>query len=94
MSKAIALQITKAGGIQMLQDDAVDLREFGPVKVFRASHVEFSEEKQTWFVQSAKTGEVLRDDFQTRAEAIEWEKQHYAPGGQGWPEINQEGEKS
>lgn len=95
MSKSIALQITNQGGVQMLQDDQVDLREFGSIEVTRASHVEFDNAKQTWFVQSAKTLEVLRDDFKTRDEALTWEKQYYSPGGQGWHEIEtkQEGEK-
>lgn len=74
----------------MLQDDRVDLRPLGKVKVYRASHVEFSEENQKWYVQSAKTMKILRDDFDTRAEAIAWEKEYYSPDGEGWDEINQE----
>ena len=74
----------------MLQDDQVDLRPFGKVKIFRASHVEFSEEKQHWYVQSAKTMKILRDDFSTRAEAIAWEKEYYSPDGDGWHEIEGE----
>ena len=90
MSGAIKLQITNGGGVQMLQDDRIDLRPLGKIKVYRASHVEFSEEKQAWYVQSAKTNKILKDDFQTRAEAIAWEKEHYSPDGDGWHEIEGE----
>ena len=83
----INLQITTQGGIQMLQDDRVDLREFGRVDMSRASHVEFSNQKQKWFVQSARTLEILRDDFDSREEALAWEKEFYSPGGAGWNEL-------
>lgn len=83
----IKLEITSKGGIQMLHDDAVDLSEFGKVKVKRASHVEYSNTKQRWYVQSAKTRKMLRDDFNTRAEALAWEKQYYSPDGKGWNEL-------
>ncbi len=85
--KAISLEITAQGGIRMLQDDAVDLSAFGPVEIARASHVEFDNERQDWFVQSAKTLEILARGFATRGAAIDWEKDHYAPGGAGWPEL-------
>lgn len=87
---AIRMQITKAGGIQMLHDDAVDLSTLGQVEVTRASHVEFDNGKQRWFVQSAKTLEILRDDFLTREEALAWEKLYYSPGGKGWAELTEE----
>ncbi len=71
----------------MLHDDAVDLTLFGKVEIKRASHVEFSIAKQKWFVQSAKTLVILRDDFDTRVEALAWEKKHYSPSGDGWSEL-------
>lgn len=74
----------------MLQDDAVDLRPFGHVEVSRASHVEFSNEKQAWYVESARTGKILKDDFNSRAEAIAWEKEYYSPTGDGWAELTEE----
>jgi hypothetical protein len=87
MSKQVTLEITEAGGIQMLHDDAVNLAELGKIEVQRASHVEFDNAKGKWFVQSAKTLVVLRDDFDTREIALEWEKEHYSPGGAGWAEL-------
>jgi hypothetical protein len=85
----IELQITAHGGIQMLQNDEVDLRELGEIEVSRASHIEFSNSLQRWIVVSAKTMKVLKDDFQTRAEALAWEKAYYSPSGAGWKELTE-----
>lgn len=74
----------------MLQDDAIDLRQFGEIEVTRASHVEFSNALQKWIVISAATMKVLKDDFETRAEALAWEKEFYSPSGAGWTELTQE----
>lgn len=87
----------------MLHDDAVDLSQLGQISVERASHVEFADGNtedfathedgvvrffaRGWYVQSAKTMVVLKDGFQTRAEALAWEKQHYSPSGAGWAEL-------
>ena len=84
---AIKLEITAQGGIQMLHDDNVNLAEFGKVEVKRASHVEYNNEVGEWYVASAKTGIILRDDFKTRQEALAWEKEYFSPGGVGWKEL-------
>lgn len=85
----ISLQITADGCVQMLQDDAVDLRELGEVQITRASHVEFDNERQAWYVQSAKTLTYLHYAL-TRAAALAWEKDYYSPTGKGWAELTQE----
>lgn len=85
--KTIKLSITSQGGVQMLWDDAVDLREFGEVEVTRASHVEFDNAKGKWYVQSAKTLKMLKDDFDSREAALAWEKVYYSPDGEGWQEL-------
>lgn len=98
--KEIKLQITPKGGIQMLHDDAVDLSQFGKIEVTRASHVEFFDGQVSsdefkrfegmavgWYVQSAKTLDVLKSGCSTRAEALAWEKEWYSPGGGGWSEL-------
>lgn len=82
----VKLQITAQGGVRMLQDDAVDLRKLGKVIVTRASHVEFCNDSQTWYVQSARTGKYLYR-AQTRAKALAWEKRFYSPSGKGWKEM-------
>jgi len=90
----IALQITAQGGVLMLHDDVADLAQLGPVEIIRASHVEFSNAIQRWIVVSAKTLDVLRADFLTRAEALAWEKQFYSPSGEGWKELTEEESRS
>lgn len=94
----IQIQITAAGGVQMLHSDAVDLSALGEIKVCRASHVEYSDgafpervagRRRGWYVQSAKTLITLADGFETRAEALAWEKQHYSPTGDGWTELTE-----
>ena len=83
----IKLELTAQGGIRMLHDDAVDLSEFGKVEVCRASHVEFNNATGFWYVQSAKTGKMLKEDFTSRADALAWEKKYYSPDGPGWEEL-------
>ncbi len=87
------IQLTPDGGIAMLQDDSIDLYPFGLLEVSRASNVEFNNNSgngivaQAWFVESAKTGKILKDGFLTRADALAWEKSHYSPSGAGWTEL-------
>ena len=78
--------VTKAGGVQMLHDDVASLETLGKVEVSRASHVEYDNALQKWYVQSAKTLEVL-GHFDTREAALAWEKDFYSPGGSGWNEL-------
>lgn len=94
MSKSIRLQITAAGGVQMLHDDRVDLTALGlgPVQITRASHVEWCSSRR-WIVLSAKTGKLLAHGFVTRAQALEWESDHYSPTGAGWRELTETNEK-
>lgn len=82
----INLEITAAGGIQMLHDDRVDLSVFGKIETKRASHVEFSNEFQEWYCASAKTGDVLHW-AKTRSAALDWERKHFSPSGAGWKEL-------
>ena len=101
----IQIEINAQGGIAMLHDDAVNLSEFGEIEVRRASNVEYAMESTVllmnglvqkpragWYVQSAKTAVVLADGFETRAEALAWEKTYYSPSGLGWAELELEGE--
>lgn len=79
--------LTKEGGIQMLHDDIAELETLGTVAVERASHVEYDNARQKWYVQSAKTLEIL-DYFDDRASALTWEKEYYSPKGGGWAELS------
>jgi len=78
--------LTKDGGIQMLHDDIAELETLGRVDVERASHVEYDNAKQKWYVQSAKTLEIFKY-FDDRASALAWEKEFYSPKGEGWEEL-------
>lgn len=77
---------TKTGGIQMLHDDNAQLETLGKVDIERASHVEWDNDKQKWYVQSAKTLEIF-DYFDDREAALAWEREHYSPKGEGWAEL-------
>lgn len=84
----VELQITKQGGVLMLHSDYVDLTDLGKPMIKRASNIEFDNSKQRWFVQSAASGKILRDDFMTRNEALQWEAHYYSPSGDGWKEFS------
>jgi hypothetical protein len=86
----IKLEVMANGGVRMLHDDAVDLKQFGDVEVVRASHVEYDNEKKGWYVQSAKTLKMLKEGIASRADALAWEKVYYSPGGEGWNELTEE----
>ena len=86
----IKMELGKDGRLSMLWDDSVDLSALGPVEVTRASHVEFNNVVGHWYVQSAKTGYILRDDFKTRQDALAWEKVYYSPGQPGWRELTED----
>lgn len=49
----------------------------GTKDISRLSNVEFNNDMQTWYVQDAETGEILKDDFETRADALRWEHEYY-----------------
>lgn len=85
-AKKIALQITPTGGARMLHSDEVDLSAFGEISVVRASHVEWCPILK-WHIRSAKTYRLLHWGFDVRADALEWERDHYSPTGAGWAEL-------
>lgn len=86
---SIKVEVT-SDTVRMLHDDSLDLSQLGRVRVTRASNVEFNNATGFWYVQSAKTGKMLKEDFQTRADALAWEKDYYSPGGKGWDELREE----
>lgn len=82
--------ITANGGIEMLHDDIAELESLGRVETSRASHVEYDNERQQWYVQSAATMEILHF-ASTRTEALAWERDYYSPDGKGWRELTTKG---
>lgn len=83
--KSVLIQLSRCGGIAMLHDDEIDLKEFGEIEVTRASHIEYAHDG--WFVQSAKTLHIIAGGFKTRQAALDWEKEYYSPIGAGWKEL-------
>ena len=94
------LRIARDGTVRGLWDDAIEWSSLGPVSVRRASHVEFCDRRQLWCVRPGQSRNALRQLLQwvlrrpfgeilhwaaTRSEALAWEREHFAPGGPGWP---------
>ena len=92
------LRITPDGCVRGLWTDEIDWPSIGRVSVRRASHIEFCDRRQMWYVRAGRPksrvrrllqvmlhrpfGEVLRW-ARSRAEALKWELAHYEPGGAG-----------
>jgi len=93
------LRITADGVVQGLWDDGINWTALGHLTIQRASHVEFCDRRQRWYVRAGRPqrwwrrilqrilrrpcGEILHWTT-TRAAALAWEIEHYAPGGPGW----------
>lgn len=70
-------------GLQVKKGRGVDLRQFGPAKIERASEIVFNDRYQAWSVLLLKAG--------GRGHALVTEAlYHEATGLQGWPEGCQE----
>ena len=95
----IRLKISPDGTVRGLWDDQIDWPSLGLVSVTRASHIEFCDRRQMWYVQAGRPRSALRRIVQavfrrpfgeivhwagTREEALRWEQQHYGIGGPGW----------
>jgi hypothetical protein len=96
------LRIAPDGTVSGLWSDELCWAELGRVSVRRASQVEFCARRQRWYVQAAQPSSRVRRVRQlilrrpcgeirywadTRQEAVRWEREFYAPGGPGWPEL-------
>ncbi len=96
------LRIKLDGTVCGLWSDAVDWSQVGPLSVRRASHVEFCERKQQWYVRAARPRGRIRRILQwtfrcplgevlywasTRQEALAWEHAYYSPDGPGWTAL-------
>ena len=98
----MTLRITPDGRICGLWTDEISLCELGPVSVRRASHVEFDDRRQCWFVREAEPESAIRRWLQrllakpmghvlhraaTRHAALEWEHEYFQPGAPGWRRL-------
>ena len=92
----IRLRITTDGRLRGLWTDAVDFASIGHTRVRRASHVEFDENRQMWFVREAMPRGLVRRFLQfvvrrpigrilvwapTRQSALEQEAAIFGPCG-------------
>lgn len=66
------------GGIVCLYTDAVDLRQFGRLKVVRATDIRFHHHTQQWVVHQAGTGAPLYSDS-SREACVTWERENLGP---------------
>ena len=73
------LTIEPGGIVHAVYDEAIDLAEFGPVTIRRASHCEPDEQGRWWVDLSPVSGPVL-GPFHRRTEALraehQWLNQH------------------
>ena len=89
----IKLRITSDGNVTGLWDDQINWRSLGNLAVRRASHVEFCDRRQMWYVQRAQPRRCLRRLLQnllrrplgeilhwspTREQALIWEREHFS----------------
>lgn len=97
------IRIRTDGTVHALWSDAIDWHGLGPLRVARASHVEFCTRRQAWVVRAAQPRQSWRRILQvvtrrpwgeplfsaaTRDAALAWEADHFAPGGCGWSPEN------
>ena len=93
------LRIAPDGTVRGLWTDEIDWPALGRSSVRRASHVEYSDRRQQWYVRAGRPRSWIRRVLQwalrrpcgevvhrakTREEALAWEQDHYQPGGPGW----------
>ncbi len=95
----IRLRISPDGTVRALWSDELDWRALGSISVRRASHVEFCDRRQQWYVWVAKPEGWIRRRLQwwlgrpfgeilfwagTRSDALAWERENHAPGRPRW----------
>ena len=97
------LRIAPDGSVRGLWTDEIDWRPLGRVSVTRASHVEFCDRRQLWYVRTGQPKGLMRRVLQdvlgrplgeiihwarSREAALGWERCQYQPGGPGWDPGN------
>jgi hypothetical protein len=74
MTAEMELVVDTGGSVTCIYDEALDLREIGPLKITRSSHVEPDAEDFRWVDMRPVDGPVL-GPFKNRTEALEKERE-------------------
>jgi hypothetical protein len=69
MTSQTELVVGVDGGMRCIDDEALDLREIGKLRITRASHVEPDAEGY-WWAEMAPSGGPVLGPFRTRTEAF------------------------
>ena len=69
MTSQTELVVGVDGGMRCIDDEALDLREIGKLRITRASHVEPDAEGY-WWAEIAPSGGPVLGPFRTRTEAF------------------------
>ena len=76
------IEIDAHGNCRTLYADDLELTSIGRVhNVHRASWIEWQEDRQTFDVIDARTGEHVYTNT-NRSACIDWEIEHFSPGGE------------
>lgn len=93
------IRIAPDGRVRGLWTDEIDWPSLGKAAVERASHVEFCERRQLWYVRDVRARNALRVFLEivlrrpfgdvlhwsgSRRDALAWEHDYFSPGGPGW----------
>lgn len=70
----LVLSFAPDGSGRCLYSELIDLKQIGPLRITRASQIEFNNEKQRWEVLNLK-GRVLFFS-RSRAVCLAWEQKH------------------
>jgi hypothetical protein len=69
MTTEMELVVDAGGSVRCIYDEALDLREIGPLKITRASHVE-PDRDGFWWADMGPSGGPVLGPFGSRSEAL------------------------
>jgi len=84
----ITVEINGRGEIRCLDTELLPLDDLGETIRFRATHVEYDNDKKDWYVKSATTGQIVARGFTKRSIALKWEEENFSPNGPYWEEVD------
>lgn len=75
--KRTVLQCLPSGNVHGLYTEAIDLSTLGPLRVVRASRIEFDNAAQRWNVRDADG--LLLFSHPSHQACTDWEHHHFSP---------------